>query len=45
MLDKARLERNLTELIIDLDSTHSDTFGNLEGTTIMPNMEQPVILL
>lgn len=32
MIDKARLERNLTELIIDLDSTHSDTFGNQEGT-------------
>lgn len=32
MIDNARLERNLTELIIDLDSTHSDTFGNQEGT-------------
>jgi len=32
MIDKARLERNATELIIDLDSTHSDTFGNQEST-------------
>ncbi|EPN9378939.1 IS1380 family transposase [Enterococcus lactis] len=32
MIDKVRLERNATELIIDLDSTHSDTFGNQEAT-------------
>ncbi len=32
MIDKARLERNATELIIDLDSTHSDTLGNQEST-------------
>ncbi len=32
MIDKARLERNSTELVIDLDSTHSDTFGNQEAT-------------
>lgn len=32
MIDKARLERNAPELIIDLDSTHSDTFGNQEST-------------
>ena len=30
LLDKVRLERNETEMIIDLDSTHSDTFGNQE---------------
>lgn len=32
LLDKVRLERNATELLIDLDSTHSDTFGNQEDT-------------
>jgi hypothetical protein len=32
MLDKVRLQRNTTELLIDLDSTHSDTFGNQERT-------------
>lgn len=32
MIDKVRLERNSTELVIDLDSTHSDTFGNQEAT-------------
>lgn len=31
MIDKARTKRNATELIIDLDSTHSDTFGNQEA--------------
>lgn len=31
-IDKVRLKRNITETIIDLDSTHSDTFGNQEGT-------------
>ena len=30
--DKARLVRNDTNMIIDLDSTHSDTFGNQEQT-------------
>lgn len=30
LIDKARLKRNTTEMIIDLDSTHSDTFGNQE---------------
>ena len=29
-IDQARLVRNDTNLIIDLDSTHSDTFGNQE---------------
>lgn len=32
LLDKVRLKRNVTEMIIDLDSTHSDTFGNQEDT-------------
>ncbi|MFV8771944.1 IS1380 family transposase [Aerococcus viridans] len=32
LIDKARLIRNDTELIIDLDSTHSDTFGYQEQT-------------
>ncbi|XJS10895.1 IS1380 family transposase [Aerococcaceae bacterium WGS1372] len=32
LIDKARLLRNDTNLIIDLDSTHSDTFGNQEQT-------------
>lgn len=32
LIDKARLIRNDTELIIDLDSTHSDTFGHQEQT-------------
>ncbi|MCA9765306.1 MAG: IS1380 family transposase [Carnobacterium sp.] len=32
MIDKVRLKRNSTDLIIDLDSTHSDTFGNQEDT-------------
>ncbi len=32
LIDKVRLKRNTTEIIIDLDSTHSDTFGNQEGT-------------
>ncbi len=31
IIDKARTKRNATELIIDLDSTHSDTFGNQEA--------------
>lgn len=30
MIDKVRLARNTTELIFDLDSTHSDTYGNQE---------------
>lgn len=30
LIDKARLVRNDTDMIIDLDSTHSDTFGNQE---------------
>lgn len=32
LIDKARLIRNNTELIIDVDSTHSDTFGHQEQT-------------
>ncbi|WP_034300444.1 IS1380 family transposase, partial [Alkalibacterium sp. AK22] len=32
LIDKARLIRNDTELIIDIDSTHSDTFGRQEQT-------------
>ncbi|TLQ08988.1 IS1380 family transposase [Marinilactibacillus psychrotolerans] len=32
LIDKARLIRNDTELIIDVDSTHSDTFGHQEQT-------------
>ncbi|MFL2132189.1 transposase, partial [Ruoffia sp. FAM 20858] len=32
LIDKACLIRNDTELIIDLDSTHSDTFGHQEQT-------------
>ena len=32
LIDKARLARNDTNMIIDLDSTHSDTFGNQEQT-------------
>ena len=32
LIDKARLIRNDTELIIDVDSTHSDTFGRQEQT-------------
>src|SRR5699024_5391692 len=32
LIDKARLLRNYTNMIIDLDSTHSDTFGNQEQT-------------
>ena len=32
LIDKARLVRNDTNMIIDLDSTHSDTFGNQEQT-------------
>lgn len=32
MLDTVRIERNNTQMIIDLDSTHSDTFGNQEKT-------------
>ena len=32
LIDNARLVRNDTNLIIDLDSTHSDTFGNQEQT-------------
>lgn len=32
LIDKAPLIRNDTELIIDIDSTHSDTFGHQEQT-------------
>ena len=32
LIDQARLLRNDTAMIIDLDSTHSDTFGNQEQT-------------
>ncbi len=32
LIDKARLVRNDTNMIIDLDSTHSDTFGHQEET-------------
>ena len=32
LIDQARLLRNDTNMIIDLDSTHSDTFGNQEQT-------------
>lgn len=32
LIDQARLIRNDTELIIDIDSTHSDTFGHQEQT-------------
>ncbi|GEK92222.1 IS1380 family transposase [Alkalibacterium kapii] len=32
LIDKARLIRNDTELIIDIDSTHSDTYGRQEQT-------------
>lgn len=32
MLEKVRMERNNTQMIIDLDSTHSDTLGNQEKT-------------
>lgn len=32
LIDKARLVRNKNEMIFDLDSTHSDTFGNQEQT-------------
>ena len=32
LIDKVRLKRNTTELVIDLDSTHSDTFGTQEAT-------------
>ncbi|MDN6345547.1 MAG: IS1380 family transposase [Tetragenococcus koreensis] len=32
MIDQARLIRNDTNMIVDLDSTHSDTFGSQEQT-------------
>lgn len=32
MLDKVRLAANQTELIIDIDSTHADTYGHQEQT-------------
>ena len=32
MIDKVQLARNTTEMIIDLDSTHSDTYGEQEKT-------------
>ena len=32
MIDKVRLARNTTEMIFDLDSTYSDTYGNQEKT-------------
>lgn len=31
LIDKVRLERHSTERVIDLDSTHSDTFGKQEA--------------
>ena len=32
LIDQARLVRNDTDMVIDLDSTHSDTFGHQEQT-------------
>ena len=32
MIDKVRSARNTTEMIFDLDSTHSDTYGDQENT-------------
>lgn len=32
MIDNVQLARNTTELIFDLDSTHSDTYGDKEKT-------------
>jgi hypothetical protein len=32
MIDKARLARNTTEMILDLDSTHSDAYRKQEKT-------------
>lgn len=32
LIDQARLIRNNTEMIIDIDSTHSDTYGHQEQT-------------
>ena len=32
MIDKVRLARNTIEMIFDLDSTHSDTYGKQEKT-------------
>ena len=32
MLDKVRIQRNATEMVLDLDSTYSDTYGNQEET-------------
>ncbi|MCY3292445.1 IS1380 family transposase, partial [Acinetobacter baumannii] len=32
LVDQVRLIRNNTELVIDIDSTHSDTFGRQEQT-------------
>lgn len=32
LIDKVRLVRNKNEMIFDLDSTHSDTYGNQEQT-------------
>ena len=32
MLDKVRIQRNATELVLDLDSTYSDTYGDQEET-------------
>lgn len=35
LIDKARLLHNDTNMVIDLNSTHSDTFGNQEQMTII----------
>jgi hypothetical protein len=32
MLDKVRIQSNVTEMVLDLDSTYSDTYGNQEET-------------
>ena len=32
MLDKVRIQRNATEMVLDLDSTYCDTYGDQEGT-------------
>lgn len=39
LLDQARTVRNDTEMIIDLDSTHSDTFGHQEQTDYNPHYQ------
>lgn len=49
LIDKVRLERNTTEVIIDLDFPHSDTFGNQEDTNFNAhygkNGYHPLVLL